>query len=180
MWHLFLDHPLSSASFFPLTLKPPQTSTSILILLGGQVMEQFYDNRWFKGKWLPFHQLRLLYRGQHYLAGVVPYLSSCMIWAPLWANTFASYCDNQAVLPILSAKSFIIPCVMNLVWLITFQTLSFNFTFTARHVPQINGIADSLSRFQMSLFRLLDQMHFHASSLSDPYIFQQSLTMQAA
>ena len=60
---------------------------------------------------------------------------------------------------------------MNLVWLITFQTLSFNFTFTARHVPQINAIADSLSRFQMSLFRLLDQMHYHASSLSDPYIF---------
>ena len=23
-------------------------------------MEQFYDNRWFKGKWLPFHQLRSL------------------------------------------------------------------------------------------------------------------------
>ena len=103
-----------------------------------------------------------------------------MIWAPLWANTFASYCDNQDVLAILSAKSSIIPRVMNLVWLVTFQTLSFNFTFTARHVPQINAIADSSSRFQMSLFRLLDQMHCHASSLSDPYIFDQSLTMQAA
>lgn len=67
------------------------------------------------------------------------------------------------------------------------QSLSFNFTlkclavnFTARHFPQINVIADSLSRFQMSWFRLLDQMHCHASSVSDPYIFQQSLTMQAA
>ena len=46
-----------STSFSPLTLKPPQTSTSILMLLGGQVMEKFYDNRWFQCKWLPFHQL---------------------------------------------------------------------------------------------------------------------------
>ena len=91
-----------------------------------------------------FPSVPFRYRGQHFLAGVVPYLSNCMIWAPLWANTFASYCDNQDVLAILSAKSFIIPHVMNLVWLITFQILSFNFTFTARHVPQINVIADSL------------------------------------
>ncbi|CAH3196505.1 unnamed protein product, partial [Porites evermanni] len=50
------------------------------------------------------------------------------------------YCDNQAVIAILSAKSSKIPCVMNLVWLITFQTLSFNFTFTAEHVPGVNNV----------------------------------------
>lgn len=45
---------------------------------------------------------------------------------------------------------------MNLVRLITLQTLIFNFTFSAKHVPGLdNGIADSLSRFQMVRFRLL-------------------------
>ena len=82
-----------------------------------------------------------------------------MIWAPLWANRrICFYCDNQAAIAILSAKSSKIPRVMNLVWLITFQTLSFNFTFTARyrHIPQVNNvIADSLSCFQTSMCFLL-------------------------
>ena len=66
-------------------------------------MEQFYYNRWFQGKWLPFHQLRSLTGVSItlYLAGVVPYLSNCMIWAPLWANRgICFYCDNQAVIAI--------------------------------------------------------------------------------
>ena len=66
------------------------------------------------------------------------------------------YCDNQAVIAILSAKSSKIPCVMNLVWLITFQTLSFNFTFTAEHVPGVNNvIAEYLVSRYMSPFCLL-------------------------
>lgn len=80
-----------------------------------------------------------------------------MIWAPLWANRrICFYCDNQAVLAILSAKSSKIPFVMSLVWLITFQTLSFNFTFTTKHVPGVNNvIAEYLVSRYMSLFRLL-------------------------
>jgi len=45
---------------------------------------------------------------------------------------------------------------MNNILLITFQTLKFNFTFTAKRVPEVdNSIADSLSRFQMPHFCLL-------------------------
>ena len=106
---------------------------------------------------IPLQGLALLHCTWQELYPII--LSNCMIWAPLWANRrICFYCDNQAVIAILSTKSSKIPCVMNFVWLITFQTLSFNFTFTARyrHIPQVNNvIADSLSRFQMSMFRLL-------------------------
>lgn len=80
-----------------------------------------------------------------------------MLWAPLWANRrICFHCDNQATVAILSAKSSKIPRIMNLVRLITLQTLKFNFTFSAKHVPGLdNGIADSLSRFQMARFHLL-------------------------
>lgn len=80
-----------------------------------------------------------------------------MIWGPHWANRrICFHCDNQAVVAVLSAKSSKIPRIMNLVRLITFQTLKFNFTFTAKHVPGVdNGIADSLSRFQMPRFHQL-------------------------
>lgn len=46
--------------------------------------------------------------------------------------------------------------IMNLIRLLTLQTLQFTFTFTAKHVPGVdNGNADSLSRFQMSRFYML-------------------------
>ena len=45
---------------------------------------------------------------------------------------------------------------MDLVRAVTFQTLRYNFTFTAIHIPSLdNSIADSLSRFQMDRFRTL-------------------------
>ena len=44
------------------------------------------------------------------LALPVPYLSNCMIWAPLWVNRkICFYCDNLAVVAILSAKRSKIP-----------------------------------------------------------------------
>lgn len=53
-------------------------------------MEQFYDNRWFKGKWLPFHQLHSLTGVSITWPELYPIYLTAMIWAPLWANTFAS------------------------------------------------------------------------------------------
>ena len=45
---------------------------------------------------------------------------------------------------------------MDLIRAITLQTLQYNFTFTATHIPGLdNSIADSLSRFQMDRFRSL-------------------------
>jgi len=45
---------------------------------------------------------------------------------------------------------------MDLVRAITLHTLTYNFTFTATHIPGLdNSIADSLSRFQMDRFRTL-------------------------
>ena len=86
-----------------------------------------------------------------------PIYLACMQWAPLWANKRICFlCDNQATVAILSSKKSKIPRIMNLVPLITLQTLLFNFTFTAKHVPGVdNGIADSLSRFQMSRLHTL-------------------------
>ena len=100
-----------------------------------------------------------------------------MIWAPLWANRrICFYCDNQAAIAILSAKSSKIPLVMNLVWLITFQTLSSNFTFTAKYVP---GVIMSLLRVLFPDVTVPPSC-IASSLLSDPYIFDQSSTMQAA
>ena len=136
-------------------------------------MEQFYDNQWFQGKWLPSHQLRSLTGVSITWQELYPiYLTA---W---WANRrIGFYCDNQAVIAILSAKSSKIPCVMNLVWLITFQTL--NLILPLSMSP---GLIMSLLSVSFPDVTVPPSCTWRiASSLqSDPYIFDQSLTMQAA
>ena len=66
------------------------------------------------------------------------------------------WCDNQSVVAIINSKHSKSPQVMDLVRAITLQTLSYNFTFNATHIPGLqNSIADSLSRFQMDRFHSL-------------------------
>ena len=157
MWKLFLSH-WNGVSLF----LPPFTESSPQIHLytdaaGSIGYGAFFNNEWFQGKWLPSHQLNPATGISIAWQELYPIYLACMLWAPLWANKrICFHCDNLATVTILSAKSSKVPRIMNLIRMITLQTLMFNFTFTAKHVPGVdNSIADSLSRFQMSRFRLL-------------------------
>lgn len=157
MWQIFLNH-WNGVSLFlpPYTESSPQihlyTDAAGSIGYGG-----FFNNQWFQGKWLPSQQLNPAYGISIAWQELYPIYLATMLWAPTWANKrLCFHCDNQATVAILSAKSSKVPRIMNLIRLITFQTLRYNFTFTAKHVPGVdNSIADSLSRFQMSRFRFL-------------------------
>ena len=157
MWQLFLSHWNGVSLFLPPYSEPsPQihlfTDASSAIGYGA-----FFNNLWFQGGWLPEHFLNTSMGISITWQELFPIYLACMVWGPLWANRrICFHCDNQAVVAILSSKSSRIPRVMNLIRLITFQTLKYNFTFTAKHVPGLdNSIADSLSCFQVSRFRLL-------------------------
>ena len=157
MWQFFLEK-WNGVSLF----LPPFTQSSPEIHLftdaaGAIGFGAFFDNQWLQGEWLPSHQLNPASGISITWQELYPIYLACMLWAPLWSNKrICFYCDNQAAVAILSSKSSKIPRIMNLVRLITLQTLQFNFTFTAKHVPGVdNGIADSLSRFQMSRFHTL-------------------------
>ena len=157
MWKLFLSQ-WNGVSLF----LPPFTESSPQIHLytdaaGSIGYGAFFNNEWFQGKWLPSHQLNPATGISIAWQELYPIYLACMLWAPLWANKrICFHCDNLATVTILSAKSSKVPRIMNLIRMITLQTLMFNFTFTAKHVPGVdNSIADSLSRFQMSRFRLL-------------------------
>ena len=157
MWQMFLNH-WNGVSLF----LPPYTESSPQIHLytnaaGSIGYGFFFNNQWFQGKWLPSHQLSPTSGISIAWQELYPIYLATMLWAPTWANKrLCFHCDNQATVAILSAKSSKVPRIMNLIRLITFQTLRYNFNFTARHVPGVdNSIADSLSRFQMSRFRSL-------------------------
>lgn len=156
MWQIFLNY-WNGVSLF----LPPFTEFSPQIRLytdaaGSIGYGAFFQNKWFQGTWAPQHHLHPATGISLTWQELYPIYLACKLWAPHWANRrICFHCDNQAAVVVLSTKSSKVPCIMTLVRLITLQTLRFNFTFTAKHVPGIdNSIADSLSCFQMSRFRL--------------------------
>lgn len=86
-----------------------------------------------------------------------PIYLACAVWGPFWCNRHVRFsCGNQAVVSIINAKSSKIPRIMDLLRPITLFTLQHNFTLTAVHLAGLqNGVADSLSHFQMERFREL-------------------------
>jgi len=83
---------------------------------------------------------------------------ACFIWGSQWSGKvkhICIWCDNLPVVTIINSKRSKSPRVMDLVRAITMLTPVHNFTFTAKHIPELdNSIADSLSRFQMDCFHL--------------------------
>ena len=98
-----------------------------------------------------------------------PICLACMLWASIWANrSICFHCDNQATFAILSSKSSKIPQIMNLVRLITLQTLKFNFTFPAKDVPGLTMASLTVSlapRWPVSAFSHRMHRPFLARSL---------------
>lgn len=88
------------------------------------------------------------------MAGVIPHILGLHFMGSRWSGKrIRMWCDNKSVVASINSKS---PRVMDLIRVITLQTLQYNFTFTATHIPGLdNSIADSLSRFQMDRFRTL-------------------------
>ena len=64
-------------------------------------------------------------------------------------------CDNEAIVHSLTSGTSCSPDVMDLLCRLFLCAAKFNFTASVKHVPGIhNTIADSLSRFQIQVFRL--------------------------
>ena len=111
---------------------------------------------WLQGAWSKqFHA----YPEQHSIAWkeLFPVYLACQVWGPLLSDKrIILWCDNISVTHILHTKSNKVTKIMDLVRNITLQTLTYNFTLNAQHVPGLdNSVSDALSRFQMQRFRQL-------------------------
>ena len=117
----------------------------------------FLHPHWFNGKWLPHQKLGSSPDISIAWQELFPIYLACAVWGPFWCNRHVRFsCDNQAVVSIINTKSSKIPRIMDLLRPITLFTLQHNFTLTAVHLAGLqNGVADSLSRFQMERFREL-------------------------
>lgn len=113
---------------------------------------------YFQGKWVQGHWPPCILQQPPSIAflELFPLFVALKCWAPLLAGRKVVFnTDNFAVVHIINKKSS--PCkrIMVVVRQFVLLCLEFNISFRAVHVPgKFNEIADALSRFQMSRFRV--------------------------
>ena len=170
-WRTFLAQ-WNGISFFLSPTVAPLPNLSIASDASGALgFGAFWQSSWFSHSWsfLP-RPLSITYRE------LVPIVVAASLWGPLWCRLRVQFqCDNSAVVAILNKGSSKSSEVMHLLRSLITSACSYNFTFTAVHVPgSRNAAADALSRLQVPEFR---RLHPAASPLptSVPPSLLQSL-----
>ena len=114
----------------------------------------YYDSEWFNSRWSPdqathSNQYKELY----------PIVLAALVWGHQWVTVKVCFhCDNLAIVSCLTSGSSQCPHIMHLLRNLFLIAATHNFSVSTQHVPGThNAIADSLSRFQMQLFRRLAQ-----------------------
>ena len=86
-----------------------------------------------------------------------PIVIACHVWGSKWRDRRIQFCcDNQGVVAVISSGTSKDTRLMQLLRELFLCAVQFNFMVSAKHVPgKENAIADSLSRFNMQVFRQL-------------------------
>ena len=93
----------------------------------------------------------------HCSVRVVPYRGCCSRLEGGWANQKVRFfTDNEALVSVINKQTSRDPHIMTLFRRMILTCLTFNIKVMACHVPgRVNSLADSLSRGQLDVFRLL-------------------------
>ena len=114
----------------------------------------FFRGSWTQGRWPS--SICCLKLSIAFLE-LFPIVLALDLWGPLLRNQRVFFwSDDEAVVSIINRQTSRCPKIMALVRKLVVRCLELNIHFKARHVPGLdNGIADALSRFQMTRFRQL-------------------------
>ena len=112
----------------------------------------FYACEWFNGSWSAIQEpLSIAYKE------LLPIVIACHVWGSRWRSRRIHFCcDNQSVVAVISSGTAKDTRLMQLLRELFLCAARFKFIVMAKHVPgKENAIADSLSRFNMQVFRQL-------------------------
>lgn len=152
MWLSFLKH-FNGCNFFihdsfvsndTLNLHTDAAST-----LGyGAVFKDQWFNGPFPSDWQSLHISILEF---------YPILLALQVWGPLFKNhSILFFTDNEALVPIINKQTSKDTTLLLMVRWLVLKCLRLNINFRAKHIPGVkNVLADSLSRLQMTKFRVL-------------------------
>ena len=110
-----------------------------------------WDTRWFQFRWPQSAMTNHIS-----FLELVAVLMACAVWGPMWrGRTVLCWCDNQAAVCAIAARSCRDAKMMHLLRCLFFLEACCQFELVASHVPGIhNGLADDLSRNRLSSFFL--------------------------
>lgn len=154
MWIQFLTYFNGTAMF----LEKDWVSNSTLELFtdaaGSIGFGAYFQGKWTQGKW-PLSVT--LCRPSIAYMELFPIVIALELWGPLMANKRVKFwSDNTAVVTIINKQTSRCPMIMQLVRKFVLLSLKLNIVFKACYIEGVlNGIADSLSRFQNQRFRQL-------------------------
>jgi len=157
MWQGFLQNWNGVSLFLDSEATSPPDLQLCTDASGSLGYGSFSTGQWFQGHRLPHHTLSKKRGIRIEWQELFPIYFACIQWGPRWSGKkIRMWCDNKSVVSIINSKHSKSPWVMDVVLAITLQTLTYNFTFTATHIPGLdNAIADPLSCFQMDCFSTL-------------------------
>ena len=112
----------------------------------------YCSGEWFNGMWSSTQRSNSIAYKE-----LFPIVLACLVWGEKWRNCRIQFCsDNQSVVAIISSGTSRDSQLMQLLRELFLCAARFNFKVSAKHVAgKDNGIADSLSRFNMQVFRRL-------------------------
>ena len=157
MWEVFLTN-WNGISLFLESEQTPSPSLQLFTDAAGSTgFGGYLAGQWFHGHWLPEQEINKTTGISIAWQELYPIYLACFLWGSQWTTKrIVFFCDNESVVQILNQKTSKCPKIMDLLRPIVLCTLRHNFTFTAKHVRGLdNGIADSLSRFQLDRFKQL-------------------------
>lgn len=93
----------------------------------------------------------------YFFSELYPIVMACLLWGKGWCRKrILFYCANMSTVEIITKGRSRVPSIMKLVRKMTFQAASHSFVVHAKHIPGVhNGIADSISHYQIRRFRTL-------------------------
>ena len=132
-----------------------------------------YDSQWFQGD---FPNELLNEQTSMAFYELYPIVMASVLWGHSWSRKRILFnCDNLATVEILRKGRSKIPSIMKLMRRLTYHAALNNFVVHAQHIPgKNNGLADSISRYQMTKFRTLAP---HANSAPTPCLPPSELMM---
>ena len=131
---------------------------------GKWVCGAFCKDKWFQLRWPDAVQ-----ETQIAVKELIPIVLAAAVWGNNWkGRNVMSYCDNAAVVAILSKGDCKEPQAMHLMRYLAFLKAKFQFSLFASHISGINNdLADALSRDNLQYFpshhyrRSPAQSHYH-------------------
>ena len=157
MWKTFLST-WNGRSFFLDTAVTPSPDLELYTDAAGTVgFGGYFQGKWFQGKWPPHLQLNKAQGISIEWQELFPIVVACAIWHPFFTGKRLQFwCDNESVVAIINSGHSRASRIMDLVRVLVLLSMKHNFFVRAKHVPGVsNGIADSLSHFQVQRFREL-------------------------